>query len=121
MAVFYVWGIVAMLQEARKDMVAREAVFESVDIPLYIKSMCLMLLPSGGFLIPRLKNYQTCCLDKYATFRLNCRKWFFLRIESMSKRKIFKFVPEEQVSLTMHKGLPEIEKNGQSLTEFKYA
>lgn len=36
----------------------------------------------------------------------------------MSKRKIviFKFVPEmgmyeEQVSLTMHKGLPEIEKN----------
>ena len=33
----------------------------------------LMLLLSGGFL----KNYQTCCLDKYATFRLNCRKWLF--------------------------------------------
>ena len=59
----------------------------------------------------------------------------------MSKRKIviFKFeMYEEQVSLTVtqHKGLPEIEKmltvsegkysyivkqNGQSLTEFKYA
>ena len=38
----HVDGFVAMLQEARKDMVAREAVFESVDIPLYIKSMCDM-------------------------------------------------------------------------------
>lgn len=36
----HVDGFVAMLQEARKDMVAREAVFESVDVPLYIKSMC---------------------------------------------------------------------------------
>lgn len=36
----HVDGFVAMLQEAKKDMVAREAVFESEDIPLYIKSMC---------------------------------------------------------------------------------
>ena len=36
----HVDGFVAMLQEAQKDMVAREAVLESADIPLYIKSMC---------------------------------------------------------------------------------
>ena len=36
----HVDGFLAMLQEAQKDMVAREAVFESADVPLYIKSMC---------------------------------------------------------------------------------
>lgn len=36
----HVDGFVAMLQKAQKDMVAREAVLESADVPLYIKSMC---------------------------------------------------------------------------------
>lgn len=36
----HVDGFVAMLQEAKKDMVLRKVVFESVDIPLYIKTMC---------------------------------------------------------------------------------
>ena len=36
----HVDGFVAMLQKAQKDMMARTAVFESADIPLYIKSMC---------------------------------------------------------------------------------
>ena len=33
-------GFLAMLLEAQKDMNARKAVFDSVDIPLYIKVMC---------------------------------------------------------------------------------
>ena len=36
----HVDGFVAMLQEAKKDMVLRKVVFESADIPLYIKTMC---------------------------------------------------------------------------------
>ena len=36
----HVDGFVAMLLEAQKDMMARMAVFESADVPLYIKSMC---------------------------------------------------------------------------------
>lgn len=36
----HVDGFVTMLLEAQKDMVAREAVLESADVPLYIKSMC---------------------------------------------------------------------------------
>ena len=37
---YHVDGFVALLQEAQKDMMARMAVFESEDVPLYIKSMC---------------------------------------------------------------------------------
>ena len=36
----HVGGFVAMLQEAKKDMVLRKVVFESAAIPLYIKTMC---------------------------------------------------------------------------------
>ena len=36
----HVDGFVAMLQEAKKDMVLRKVVFESADIPLYVKTMC---------------------------------------------------------------------------------
>ena len=36
----HVDGFVAMLQEAKKDMTLRKAVFENADIPLYVKTMC---------------------------------------------------------------------------------